>query len=320
MTRLNDNVFFHAIGLETVIFGENMTFIGYLNSDGKKVYSDWGLSNTFKMKYMYVPDTISEKGSTFDSYRGTGNNLAGVEKNVVFFFAGSEAKAIEIQNYTSGEFKRAIANKSISYEEYLSDTTKYNNYKGHILVHSVPKCVAFHDGQHTMEPVNTYKDTVSSFKVGDYCKYCDYTENGVEYAPILEFLGYSAKIDGDRITLGYKVNKDSYALYPDLSYGIVLAIPGETDDTSKYEPVNADLTLNGDKAISVEVDSEFVEFNFIVDGFSSSSDYYDMPIVMCAYVKNGENIDYLCHNESNDIVQVSYATPLTFKYISESFQ
>ena len=85
MERLENDVFFHAIGFETVVFGKNMKFIGYLNSDYVKVYNDWGIKN-FNIKYMYVPKTVNTSNSSFDTYRGYDKTYLNVDRSLVFFF------------------------------------------------------------------------------------------------------------------------------------------------------------------------------------------------------------------------------------------
>ena len=62
-----------------------------------------------------------------------------------------------------------------------------------MLVYNVPKCVAFHDGVHDYEEINTYKDALTSFAIGNACKNCG-EGNVTEYEPALDFLGYSAQI------------------------------------------------------------------------------------------------------------------------------
>lgn len=331
MTRLEHNVFFHAIGFETVIFGENMQYIGYLNADYKKVYSEWGITN-FKIKYMYVPNTINTAGSSFDTYRGSDKTYLAVDRSVVFMFAGTLEEARIVAGYSADRhFKSAVngftsakgsttpGEAPVSYEDYIKNRAYYDNLKTdrHLLVYNVPKCVAFHDGQHDMAPTNTYKDALTSFKVGEACVNCG--EGAlVEYAPALEFLGYSAQINGDLICMGYKVNNKTLEACPNLSYGIVAAGVGANADMSAYEPLNPDMTPGVEDAVIAQpVDKKYNSFNFIIKSFSANEANYTKPLVMCAYVTDGEKVDYLCHNELNEIVQCEYATAITFKFIAE---
>ena len=128
----------------------------------------------------------------------------------------------------------------------------------------------------------------------------------------------SAQINGDLICLGYKTNLKTLAVLPELSYGILAVAPGADADMSAYEPLNPDMTPNVEnKVLALEIDRESSEFDFIIKGFTSDSAYYEVPIVMCAYVTDGEKVDYLCLDELNNIAQKEYASSITFKFIAE---
>ncbi len=455
MTRLEDNVFFHTIGLKTVVLGENMTFAGRFNTDYKKVYTDWDIKN-FSIKYMYVPNTINTANSFFDSYRGYDKNYIAVDKNLVFFFAGTLEEAKTVSNYTDKHFKNAITNKAITYEEYISNKEYYDTkINGHTLVYNVPTCIAFHDGhnyektvvaptcttvgytsytctrcndtykedetaidanahvfdddndgecnncgfsrnecvEHTYKPevtepdclnggfttytcvacgesyvdnatdplghsysadvtdpdcenegftthtcircddtyvdsktdalghsykdVNTYKDAITAFEVGEVCSVCEAKGVTTEYAPLLTYKGYSAQIGGERVTVGYTVDKKTQAYLENISYGLVIAIPGESDDISAYEPVNPDFTVNGSATALVrEVSKKYDTFNLFVDGFNENN--YDKIAVICAFVTDGKNVDYLCANAENKISVQEYAIATSFADIAEA--
>ena len=185
MTRLEDFVFFHAIGLETVVLGENMTFAGYFNSDYRKVYDSWQIRN-FNMKYIYVPKTISTT-SNFDSYQGMGNNAISATRNVVFLFVGTLDEAKTVSNFTGANFKNAISNKAITYEEYISNKEYYDTQiNGHTLVYNVPTCIAFHDGHNYEKTVVAPTCTTVGYTTYT-CTACgdSYTDN------VTEALGHS---------------------------------------------------------------------------------------------------------------------------------
>ena len=418
MTRLENNVFFHTIGLKTVVLGENMTFAGYFNKDYAKVYNSWGIQN-FNIKYIYVPKTINTANSFFDSYRGNGNNsYLNIDRNIVFFFAGTLEEANKVGQFTDKHFRNAISNNAITYEEYISNKEYYDTQiKGHTLVYNVPTCIAFHDGhnyektvvaptcttvgytsytctrcndtykedetaidanahvfdddndnvcnncgfarnecvEHTYKPevtepdclnggfttytctkcgdtyvddatealghsytdINTYKDALTSFVVGKVCSACGDKGEATEYAPLLTYKGFSAQIGGERVTVGYSVDKKTQAYLENLSYGLVIAIPGEGDDISAFNPVNPDFTVNGTAtAVVREVSKKYDSFNLFVDGFNESN--YAKTAVICAFVTDGKKVEYLYSNASNEISQQAYATPITFADIAEA--
>lgn len=325
VTTIPNEVLFRSTGIKTIVLGPNVTKVGSLNPTPARFYL-YTKAETVKTKYYYVPNTINQSGS-FDNYQG---DQTSVKNSVVFFFSGTLAEARIVSNYAGGNFKNAVngyltgttkpGQAPITWTEYCSNKEYYDNLTNdrHVLVYDVPYCVAYRDGQHQIEQVNTYKDVLTSFELGEKCEYCSTKDSVSKYAPIIEFAGYSAKVNGNRITLGYKVNQESLAFFPGLSYGILATVPGAGADLSVLEPLNADLTTNGDDyVITMDVDKKYSDFNIFIDEFEA--EFYETPFVMCVYVADGEKVDYLCHNELNQIVQVEYAKTLTYKYVAEEF-
>ena len=113
--------------------------------------------------------------------------------------------------------------------------------------------------------------------------------------------------------VGYGVNQDAYKEYTSagytLQYGLVAYVPSANE--TNLTPVNNDLTGNTDKTIVVGVKSEYVGFDFILTGFNS--EYDGLSLVMCAYVFDGENVEYVSI-ENDEIVQTQYAQTVTYKY------
>ena len=329
MTRLENNVFFQSIGIQTVVYGENMTYIGYFNSDYKKVWSNWGIQN-FNIKYMYVPNTVSVANSYFDSYRGQAGNEGGTDRSIVFFFVGTLEEARVVSNYTNRHFKSAVngvtsaANSTtpgqapITYAEYLSNKEYYDNLPSnkHVLVYDVPKCVAFYDQEHIEVSEYVYVDAITPVKLQEGCTRCGAVEV-TEFKPILEFMGYSAQIGGDKINFGYNVNLETAALFPNVSYGILVTVPVAGTDMSAYEPINPDGTPNvSNRVVVIPVEKAYGGFDLIVKSFSKNEENYKMPIIMCAYVTDGTDVDYLCLNDLDELEQMEYAKTVTFEAIA----
>ena len=467
MTRLEHDVFYRSIGFETVIFGENMTYIGYLNSDYKTVYNLG--TNNFNIKYMYVPNTVNTTGSSFDTYRGKDGNYINVDRSLVFLFVGTfeEAQAVAncsadrhfksaVNGYTSGKNSTTPGEAPVEYSVYIQNRAYYDNLNKdrHVLVYNVPKCVAYGHNyttsvtaptcttvgyttytctvcgdsykanetaidenahvyddvtdiecnncgmkieiectehsyagvitapdcvnggfttytctkcgdtyvddatealghsydkvvteptctskgyttntcsacgdtyvdsevdmlEHSYVATNTYKDTLTAFTVGEVCSVCGEKGEVTEYAPLLTYKGYSAQIDGDRVTLGYNVNKETQAFLSNITYGVLIAVPNESDDLSAYEPVNPDLTISGTStAVLRTVNKKYDSFNLFVDGFDASN--YERKAVLCAFVTDGEKVDYLYGNTQNEVSQEEYAIPVTFAEIADA--
>ena len=286
MSRLEHNVFYHSIGFETVIFGENMTYIGYLNSDYKTV-NGWG-TNNFNIKYMYVPNTVNTTGSSFDTYRGKDSNYLNVNRNLVFLFTGTLAEAQSVANCSADKhFKNAIKNKIIEYEEYISNKEHYDTkINGHILVYNVPKCVAY---GHKYAPSVTSPDCVNGGYTTYTCKVCgdSYTDN------VTEALGHN--MSGWKVSEGnvivnecsrcdyaetrtaeasvngvfYETFAEAYAnfadgaevvLYVDLSLSEILVI----DKSITLDGNNFTLTSTAARAINVDVNGEVAISNLTI--------------------------------------------------------
>ncbi len=170
---------------------------------------------------------------------------------------------------------------------------------------------------HSYVATNTYKDALTSFVVGEVCSACGDKGEATEYAPLLTYKGFSAQIGGERVTVGYSVDKKTQAYLENISYGLVIAIPGEGDDVSAFNPVNPDFTVNGTAtAVVREVSKKYDSFNLFVDGFNESN--YAKTAVICAFVTDGKKVEYLYSNASNEISQQAYATPITFADIADA--
>ncbi len=170
---------------------------------------------------------------------------------------------------------------------------------------------------HSYESTNSYTDTLTAFTVGEVCSVCGEKGEVTEYAPLLTYKGYSAQIDGDRVTLGYNVNKETQAFLSNITYGVLIAVPNESDDLSAYEPINPDLTISGTStAVLRTVNKKYDSFNLFVDGFDASN--YERKAVLCAFVTDGEKVDYLYGNTQNEVSQEEYAIPVTFAEIADA--
>ena len=336
MTRLESNVFFQSIAFETVVYGENMTYIGYLNATYTKVYNDWGIKN-YDIKYIYVPNTLSQTGSAFDSYAGTGNNALKL-KNVVFFFAGTkeEAKLIYDKKYTGVNFRNAYDNLAISYGEYLANKETYDNYNGSILVYNISKCEAFRDGEHYNLENGVCTDCGAEF----YCEnaehnreititYTSYDQKGVraercidcdsavvltEAPALFTCLGYSAnEVAADSLLIGFTVNKASLNEYEAISGTTVsFGLFAVTKDRLGNQDVINENGEIANGAIWVEISSNFVDDAFMmkITGFTGAQ--CDIDIIMGAFVKatdgEGDAFSFLQAEKALDGEKYSYTS------------
>ena len=170
---------------------------------------------------------------------------------------------------------------------------------------------------HNIVTSTTYVDVVTSFRADSQCTACTLSQSQNMNA-ILKSLGYSAQIGGDLVCVGFEVDRTSLSYCPEnIVYGILATVPSEGADMSVYEPLNPDLSAAvANKVALLPVDKTFKTFELIVKSFSKNTSYYTVPFVMCAYVSDGEKVDYVCEDANGNAVVSEYAIATTFEQIA----
>ena len=154
------------------------------------------------------------------------------------------------------------------------------------------------------------------------CERCG-AENVKEESPsaqsLLLFTGISTEQNGNGICIGYMINKEAIDVYEGygktFELGVVAYVPNGSE--TNLELVNNDLSAI-DRTISVPISTETRGFEFKIKGFAAK--YYDLALVMCAYVYDGTKVDYVnvsINGSSVSLSQDDYATTLTMKQICE---
>ncbi len=200
----------------------------------------------------------------------------------------------------------------------LEATGNHNHVDGICTVcgHSLCPGGADHNMKLTIAYENGY---INAGKVINKCQNegCTHEEYLEAAAAILTFKGYSAKIGGTEITVGYTVNQDALSKYEEITgeglrYGVVAYVPKVTDDKTTLAPVSI---VNGDavgceRAIAVEMSSTYTAFDFILSGFTE--EYYNTEIVLCAFVCVEDAVEYISYNNNKEAVQYEYAYSVSF--------
>ena len=153
---------------------------------------------------------------------------------------------------------------------------------------------------------------------------CKYSEDKGALLPIIEFLGYSTpEKNADRITVSYGINQKAIARYKeltgnDLNMGVVASFADVDATIEPVKVVDGKAVEGYAKTVSVPVETTYSSVDFILSGFNSgTNNYCDTPFVLCAYVVDGEDIDYICYDSEYNIVQSEYATQITLNTIAE---
>ncbi|MBR2025060.1 MAG: hypothetical protein IKA02_04570, partial [Clostridia bacterium] len=272
--------------LKVLNLGASLTTLGGKNAIG---------NCTIPGIRVIVPETLD--GSVY--------NYEYFPKTAVVLFTGTKEQAEKF-----GFDSEASGGAIMSYEDYVK-----NGYEAdaRTIVYGYSACEAFYKGEHkTGESQYAFTSLIEGSKDESVCTVCGNKTTIATYDPIMTFVGYSAKIDGDKICVGYTIDKESLAVYEaktgkTLAFGVTAAVVA--DGVVQYQPVNSDLSANG-TAIVAEVDSEYVGFDFILSGFTSA--HYEKNLVMCAYVYDGSNVLYVDLGGCNE-----YATPFTFDSIAK---
>lgn len=139
--------------------------------------------------------------------------------------------------------------------------------------------------------------------------------------PIITLRGYSAKIAGSEVCIGYAVDNDALVEYNTVSenkfsMGVVAYIPDENE--TDIDPINDDLSLKDAQHTifaQIATDMNYAGFDFKLRGFGESE--YELPLVMCAYVKDDNGVRYICMSKNAEdqyvLGQNEFAS--TIKYV-----
>ena len=150
------------------------------------------------------------------------------------------------------------------------------------------------------------------------CADCDNKETTEGNAnAIITFKGFSAKIGGPEIMVDYKIDKDAYnnykSLYSSFGFGVaarVLSASGASDEL--VEIVGGVAKATAEKSIVADITTEnCVGIMFKITGFSLDT-HYNTPLAMCAFVTDGEEVDYICQNAEGVVGQYAVAYATTF--------
>ena len=316
MTQLNGNAFWRCNGIETIILGENMVTVYQIATEAARFYVG-SPAQTFRKRFIYVPESVTTLQNNYQIYN---NNNVGATNFIVFYMGPLENLIGEYPTIKTpqSDLTNALKN-TISYSEYLQRKNYYDNdFEGSILIYDVLECDVYYGGEHNDSGnVGTnYVDAISPIELGHVCSRCEAVFDTETKDPILTFLGYSVQENGNKLCLGYNTNKESLALCPDISIGILVASGDNVTD--EYEPLKPDSTPNVDTAIiSSLIDKKNSSFNIIINHFESI--YYDRNLIMCAYVTDGTKVDYLCLDDNNELAQQEYAKTITFRDVLDGF-
>ena len=301
---------FGANKITSLVFPEGFETFGGMGSASKLVEVKFPYTLKTMKGFQFaaftefvVPDGLTSLGSKTFDYCGSLQKVT-IPKTVTSIvignnptFFGSTLNNLKEIVYTGSEndpiveqLKTAVPKATITYANH---------------------CDVYY-GEHVSEKTE-YE--FSSFVDNSYdvsvCTRCSKKVTLEEYSPIISFTGYSAKINGNKVSVTYSVDRDMLKLYEEktskevgtVKIGVTAAFVA--DGTAQYESITDELAPVNDKTLVVEVNSEYKSFDFILSGFTAQ--HYERLLVMCAYVYDGSEIYYIDKGGCN-----TYATPFAF--------
>ena len=319
VTKIGDYAFQGCRALKSMNLPEGLTYLGCNN-----------FQYTLVEKVIFPSTLVTATKDMFNSVNSTlqtvvfaNADVSGYTSSVMsncgplnmIFYAGSNATTL------TNKFTGLKSYSTVSYDQYLLDIAKddFTGYTSKTIVYGTTNCDACGD---VITNLEYFKFTSFTEEMHDayMCQNCGKVENESKitntYDPILTFSGYSAKIDGSKICIGYSINYDSLRIYEQktakiegtVKFGITASPVSSI--YAKYETVKNDLKPMSN-AIVTEVSGSIPAFDFILTDFTE--EFYDKPLVMCAYVYDGNDIYYVdaggCRN---------YATPITYNIIANA--
>ena len=324
---------FEASGLTEITIPNGVTSIGQNAFQGCKSLKVIRLSascdtlvnyDSFKncsaLEAIYVPASITS--IPINEFNASADNF-------VFYFTGTKAQLDALKENThatgNGAFDSAYAN-AISAEDFA----KLENPTGKYAVYGYNKCDAFYGGVDVVEGSNDCTKEGTCTRCGrafagqsahslietltfangftaDGIYTCDCTNDGCTVADVAEKTvsaifsakGYSTNDAKNSINGGYTVNLDSLALYKrlngEIKYGVVIANAKSFDG----EFFDSDNKVNSAKALQVEIDSQYSNFDCsILFGSAANA---DLNLVICAYVITDDGVVFIQKDSGSDV-------------------
>lgn len=276
------------------------------------------------IKEIYIPSSFY-KDAPDTVYRVSYAFNCGNSSNIKFYYTGTlEELAVSLDNFKSST-KSATDNNwkflnatQISYADYIASPDSYQN--GNYIIYGYNVCDAFYEGKHQNEVSITYSDYAKAGIKTSACQNgCGLrTEESVD--AIISYKGVSAKIDGNKICIGYVVNLEAKSEFESVNntsliYGVVASASSITTNSPLKAENGSVVALIPSKTVNASISDTYTGFDFVMGGFTEAN--YATELVMCAYVYDGKNIGYMC-SVNGQLTQLKEATTITYNQIANS--
>lgn len=323
--------------LNLVFLGE-VTGVIYLNGNGHQKHAE-------EVTVYFANNTLDQYNKNGFYVKPSGSSYTDVERaiRVVFCKTNNAADLIYLTNTNGSNWKEGTFNMEghthfgsavtipndcgndgsetvscvicdSSIVTVLKATNDHNYIDG--ICNVCKKSLCPSGAEHSMKRVIIYENGfMASGRITEKCQNdgCTYEVKESDIDAIFTFKGYSAKINGNKITVSYLVNNTALKTYEEvntvaLRFGAVASVAQGTENSPIS--VSEGALSAGNNVVMAQVNNAFSGFDFILNGFSAA--HYEKAIIMCAYVFDGSKLSYLCINDNNIVGQYDYAYAMTF--------
>ena len=306
--------FARSSGIETFSFGANFQYVTRRDKNKDPDDSHIWVFYSAPLKTVYMPASFAllSDAYDFDDYVSNDERLDTFDRmfnnagSFTLIFTGTDKEFDKLKtrfSYTQENQSMMNALKKVySYEEYLAAGSP----SGSCAVYGYNACQAYYGGVHEISNKYVFENFVKESYMAQTCANCDIEQKGEIFAPIVELLGVSAKMDGSAVTIGYSIDKDSAQLYETktgkvFNYGVVAYIPVQGTSCNPLQ-----VTENGVEAVEKDFtihaaieENNYASVDFVIKGFPTT----ETSLAMCMYVYDGQNIAYLCGTKGANVEQ-----------------
>lgn len=144
----------------------------------------------------------------------------------------------------------------------------------------------------------------ADFTINNYCPNCKTVGSSITVERVFDAKGYSVNPNGTAINGGYSVNHTSLALYEEImgniNYGIVIANANSFDGNSFFNESNA---VNSTKAIQVDMENEYSNFDCSISGFGANAS--TLELIITAYVIDKDGCVTYIQSENDYAIEIT---------------
>ena len=297
ITTVNSRTFQGCSSLEYLNLGASLTYMCKTSNNHSFAFQSPSLKTVVISKAFQAKNIGEDLDYAFQTNWSTSNG-------VVFYYTGTEEefKLLQEKFATAGNNSEicgaTVENGRLVLANHCE--TFYNGSHDYNTTDCVQFCQRcgivnkLENPKHNLNTAITYENgyLVAGVK-HEACQNekCGY-EATLNAMPLIIFAGISTNNDNSAICVKYAVDNKAISEYRGLGNTFKYGVVASANLENNSEVINADLTsANGNSVVAVEMQSEYSAFDFVLNGFTEN--HYETNLVICAYVSNGTDVDYI---------------------------